>query len=117
MGRNKWAVKNKFEPLINHICDLGDKDLKKHTAVMVKNAIYMSHFTVDEMVKVISDYIEAKFLRDLLTAGDFSLLTDKSTDEAGRAQLSIFVCYVNSFTNEPKEEFVCIIKVGHFEDF
>ena len=49
MGRNKWAVKNKSEPLMNHIRDLSDKDLKKHTAT------YMSHFTVDEMVKVVSD--------------------------------------------------------------
>ena len=29
MGRNKWAEKNKFEPLMNQICDLGDKDFKK----------------------------------------------------------------------------------------
>ena len=119
MGRNKWAVKNKFEPLMNQIRDLGDRDLKKHTAIMAKNVTYMSHFTVDEMVKVISYYIEAKFLRDLLTASDFLLLTDKSTDkagratdEAGRAQLSIFVCCVNSFINEQKEEFVCIRKLG-----
>ena len=79
---------------------------------MAKNVTYMSHFTVDEMVKVISNYIEAKLLRDLLTAGDFSLLTDESTDEAGRAQHSIFVCYVDSFTNEPKEEFVSVRKLG-----
>ena len=26
MGRNKWAVKNKFEPLIKHIRELGEKD-------------------------------------------------------------------------------------------
>ena len=79
---------------------------------MAKNATYMSHFTVDEMVKVISDYIEAKFLHDLLTAGDFSLLTDESTNKAGRGQLLIFVHYVDLFTNKPKEEFVCIRKLG-----
>ena len=79
---------------------------------MAKNTSYVSHFTVDEMVKVISDYTEAKFLNDLLAAGDFSLLTDESTNETGRAQLSIFVCYVDLFTNESKEEFVCIRKFG-----
>ena len=47
-----------------------------------------------------------------LTAGEFSLLTDESTDEACRAQLSIFVRYVASLTNKPKEEFVCIRKLG-----
>ena len=40
------------------------------------------------------------------------LLTDKSTNEAGRAQLSIFVPYVDLFTNEPKEKFVCTRKLG-----
>ena len=79
---------------------------------MAKNGTYMSHFTVDEMVKVISDQIEAKFLNDLLTAGDFLLLTDESTNEAGRAHLWSFVCYVDLFTNEPKEELVCIRKLG-----
>ena len=79
---------------------------------MAKNTSYVSHFAVDEMVKVISDYTEAKFLSDLLAAGDFSLLTDESTNETGRTQLSIFVCYVDLFTNEPKEEFVCIRKFG-----
>ena len=112
MGRNKWAVKNKFEPLRNHIRDLGDEDLKKHTAIMAKNATYMSHFTADEMVKVICDYVEVKLLHDLLTAGDFLLLTDKSKDKPGRAQLSIFVRYVDVFTNKLKEEFVCIRKLS-----
>ena len=79
---------------------------------MTKNATYMSHFTVDEMVKVISDYIEAKFLSDLLTASDFLLLTDESTNEADKAQFSIFVWFVDSFTNEPKEEFVCMRELG-----
>ena len=54
MGRNNWAVKNKFEPLMNHTW-LRWWGFKKHTALMVKNGTYMSHFTVDEMVKVISD--------------------------------------------------------------
>ena len=93
---------------MNHICDLGDKDFKKHTAIMAKNTSYVSHFTVDEMVKVISDYTEAKFLNDLLAAGDFSLLTDESTNETGRAQLSIFVCYAMSTcspTNQKKNLF------------
>ena len=79
---------------------------------MAKNTTCVFNFTVDEVVKIISDYIEAKFLHGLLTAGDFSLLTDERTDEAGRAQLLILVHYVDSFTNEPKEEFVCIRELG-----
>ena len=39
-------------------------------------------------------------------------VTDESTDEAGRAQLAVFVQYIDSSTNEPKEEFVCIRKLS-----
>ena len=38
---------------------------------MAKNTTYVFNFTADEVVKIISDYIEAKFLHGLLTAGDF----------------------------------------------
>ena len=112
MAKNKWAVKNKLQDVMNHIRDLGDADLIEHSQVMAKNATYMSHFTVDELTKVISDKIEAKLLRDLLSSSDFSILTDESTDEAGRAQLAVFVRYIDSYTNEPKEEFVCIRKLS-----
>ena len=27
MARNKWVVKNMFEEVMNHICNLGDTDL------------------------------------------------------------------------------------------
>ena len=51
--RNKWAVKNKFEEVMNHICNLGDADLIKHSPMMAKNPTYMSHFTMDELTKLI----------------------------------------------------------------
>ena len=38
---------------MNHIRDLGEADLIKHSQVMAKNANYMSHFTVDELTEVI----------------------------------------------------------------
>lgn len=40
-------------------------------------------FTVDEMIKLISDKIVAKFIHDLLTSNDFSILTKESSEEAG----------------------------------
>ena len=51
-------------------------------------------------------------MRDLLVAADFSLLADESTDEAGRAQLSMFVRFIEITTNLPKEEFICVHKLG-----
>ena len=78
---------------------------------MNKNATYLSKFTLDEFVKICSDYMEEKFLTDI-TASEFAILMNKSTGEAGRAQLSIFICCVNAATHEPKEEFICIRKLS-----
>ena len=104
MARKKWAVKQNFEDLMIHISELDDIDLQKHFQVMAKNASYMSKFTVDEISKLISNKIEAKFLRDLLTANDFLILTDESTDEAGRAQLAVFVRFIDPSSNEATEQ-------------
>ena len=112
MVRKKWAVKQNFEDLMIHISDIGDTDLQIHFQVMAKNASYMSKFTVDEIVKLISDKIEANFLRDLLTANDFSILSDESSDEAGRAQLAVFVRFIDPSSNEATEQYVCIRKLG-----
>ena len=79
---------------------------------MAKNTTYMSHFTVDEIIKLISDKIEAKFLHNLLTSNDFSILKDKSLDEAEKAQLTICVHYIDSSTYETFEHYVCIRKLS-----
>ena len=112
MARKKWAVKQNFEDLMIHISDTGDTDLQIHFQVMAKNASYMSKFTVDEIVKLISDKIEPNFLRDLLTANDFSILSDESFEEAGRAQLAVFVRFIDPSSNEATEQYVCIRKLG-----
>lgn len=103
MAKNKWVVKNKFEEVMNHICDLGDTDLIKHSQVMAKNATYMSHFTIDELTKLIDDKMEIKLSHDLLSSYDFSILTDESSEKAWRARMAVFVCYNDPSTNEHKE--------------
>ena len=52
MIENKWTVKNNLEGVMNHICYLVSTDLQKHYQLMVKNAAYMSNFTVKEMMKI-----------------------------------------------------------------
>ena len=58
MSKKQWPVKNNFYDLIEHIKNLGDVDLIKHFQTMDKNATYVSKFTVDEFVKICSDFIE-----------------------------------------------------------
>ena len=93
---------------MEHIKNLGDEDLIKHFQTMDKNATCLSKFTLDEFIKICSDYIEDIFLNNIVFAGEFAILMDESTDKAGRAQLAIFVCYVDSIIHEPKEEFFSI---------
>ena len=66
----------------------------------------MSKFTVNGLTKLISDKIMAKLLCDLINFNDFSILTDESSDEAGRTQLAVFVHCIDPSTNESKEEYV-----------
>ena len=47
-----------------------------------------------------------KLLCDLINFNDFSILTDESSDEAGRTQLAVFVHCTDPSTNESKEEYV-----------
>ena len=112
MAQKKWAVKNNFKDVVEFVKDLGDANLEKHFRDMGKNATYLSTTSVDEFVCIISDFIEKKFLSNVLLSEDFALLTDESTDEAGRAQMSVFVQYMDMSTNSPKEEFLCICKLG-----
>ena len=57
----------------------------------------MSQFTVNEMIKLISDKIEAKFLHNLLTSNKFWVLTNQSPEKAVRSQVVVFVRYVICF--------------------
>ena len=82
MSKKHWPVKNNFYDLIEHIKNLGDIDLLKHFQTMDKNASYLSKFTVDKFVKIFRNYIEEKFLADIVTAGKFAILTDESNDNS-----------------------------------
>ena len=47
----------------------------------------------------------------LIAAEDFNLLTDKSTDISNRAELSVFVRYVDSDTCDIKKEFLGMTEI------
>ena len=50
----------------------------------------MSTVTVDEFWKFINDHLEQELLNDIISAGNFSLLADETTDMADRAVLSVY---------------------------
>ena len=56
--------------------------------------------------------LKRKFLDNLVSAIKFVILTNESIDEAGRAQLVTYVCYVDSITLDLKEECISSRKLG-----
>lgn len=56
--------------------------------------------------------LKRKFLFNLVSAGEFAIQTDESTDEAGRSQLATHLCYIDSITYNPIEEYVSIRKLA-----
>ena len=65
-----------------------------------------------ELVKICNEFIEEKFLHNLVSAAEFAILADESTDKATIAQMVTYVRYVDSITYEPKEKYVSIRKLG-----
>ena len=49
---------------------------------------------------------------NLLAGGDFSLLSDDNTDDAGRTQLPVFVKFIGSTTHTASDKFICVRTIG-----
>ena len=59
----------------------------------------------------ISDYLNDGLLSRLITATDFSIMADKTTDVSDRAELATFVTYIDSDSNDVKEEFLGLVQI------
>ena len=95
-----------FHKHINHATDI-----IKHLNDCSSRATYTSKTSAEEFVQCISDYLEDGFKDRLLAASEFSLMTDETTDISERAELSIFVRYVDSDTHKISEEFLGMVEV------
>ena len=88
--KKNWAVRENFQEIINFYQELGDHEIKKHLNESSSRSHYMSTLTVDEFWKFINDHLEQELLNDIISAGNFSLLADETTDMADRAVLSVY---------------------------
>ena len=104
-ARKKWAVQENFEDVIEFLNDLGNQDINDHLKESSSQATYVSTSSTDEFLRCLSDHLEGDFLSCLISACDFSLMGDETTDMADRAELSIFIQDVDSDSHEVKEQF------------
>ena len=112
MTRGKSAVKQKYESFIRFSAHLGVQEFQNNLNTMDKNATYLSHARVDDFITTISTFLRNKTIRDLGTAGNFSILADESTDEANRSQLSAYVRFIDPILHKPTEQFICVRKLS-----
>ena len=110
-ARKRLAIRENFEDVINYLTDLGDKDIQEHLHQSSSRATYVSKASADEQLTCISDYLDDGLLSRLITATDFSILADETTDVSDRAELATFVRYVDSDSNDVKEEFLRLVQI------
>ena len=71
----------------------------------------MSTVTVGEFLKLIKDHLEQELLNDIISAGNFSLVADETTDMADRSVLSTYICYVDPVNNQVKEVYLGLAEI------
>ena len=111
LAQKKWAVRENFQDVIEFIKDLGDEDLSAHLRGSSARATYVLTASTDEFIRCLSDFLEQGFINRLTAAREFSLLADETTDIAGRAELAIFIRYVDSDCHQVKQEFLGVVEV------
>ena len=105
LAKKKWAVTNNFEETIEYLANLWVDDIVQHINNAPKNSTYISTFSAEKFLKVVGDFLSDQIITDLIAAGDFTILAEKSTDEAVHLQISIFVPLVDAFNNKPLKDF------------
>lgn len=94
MSKKQWAVSENFESLARFLGEhLEDEEIKKHLESCGKNATYLSHISVESIVRSISDLFEQELLTKLACADFFAIMADECTDESQREQLGVIVRY------------------------
>ena len=111
LARKKWAVRENFRDVVSFIRDLGDADFTAHLNQSSSRATYVSKFSTDEFIACLSDFLEEGLLGKLVAAQEFSLLADETTDIAARAELSVFLRYVDSDVHRVREEYLGLVEV------
>ena len=105
------GCRENFPDIIDFLGELRDEDIEKHFQEASSLATYASKKFADEFIKCLSGYLEEGFKNRLLAASDFSLMVDETADISDRAELAIFVRYVNSDSHQVTEEFLDLVEV------
>ena len=112
MAKQKWAVENNFEDMIDFLSDIGVEDIKLHIENAPQNTIYTSTTSAEQFLKAIGDYLNEQLATDVLAAGEFSVLADESPEEGDRSQMAVFIRFVNVTSHKVQERFLEVVKLA-----
>ena len=90
---------------------MGDQEIIKKLEWKQFEITLHVHLIVDEFLKLINDHLEQELLNDIMSAENFSLLADKTTDMANRAVLSVYIRYLHSVNNQVKEVYLELVEI------
>ena len=106
------TVKQNFEDILNFLAfEMNNEELTYHLQKAPKNASYSIANSVEKILKCLGDFLNDDIVCELKSTGDFTILAEESTDEGDRAQLSIFVRFLEVNTNLPVEKFLGMVKL------
>ena len=111
IAQKKWAIRENFSDIITFLKRFSDVDIEEHLRESGTRTTYVSTASTDEFGKCLNKHLEEGFLSRIVAATNFRLTADKTTDIADRAQLSIFIRYIDAGYHKVKEKFLGLVEV------
>ena len=91
--------------------DIGDEQISLHLQHTPSNATYALTTSAKNILKVIGNFLNDKVITDVLVTGDFTMLSDESTDEGESLWMSVYVRFVDAQTHKPVEHFLGMVQL------
>ena len=115
IARKKWAVKNNYTDALQFLVDIGDQQISLHLQQAPFNKTYASTMSAENFLKVIGNFLNDKVIRDILEAGEFTVLSNESTDEGESSRKSVYVRFVDAQTHKPVEHFLGMVPLTTYK--
>ena len=115
VARKKWAVKNNYTDALQFLVDIGDQQISLHLQQAPFNKTYASIMSAENFLKVNGNFLNDKIITDILEAGEFTVLSNESTDEGESSRKSVYVRFVDAQTYKPIEHFLGMVPLTTYK--
>jgi len=95
----EFSLKTHFRSLLRYRIQNGDNLFLNHTQSCSKNASYISADVQNEVISIISEYIQHKICDKINEGKYFTILADETTDISRIEQFSLCIRYLEKSSN------------------